>query len=63
MKPKLNLKGVNGNAFALLSKARTAALDSGFYTKDDWDKVEEEAMIGDYKHLLQVMTKYFEVDI
>ncbi len=59
-KPKLRLVGSNGNAFSVLGRARKAA------KKADWSKAEvdemmQEAMSGDYDHLLQTMMKHFEV--
>jgi hypothetical protein len=55
--PVLKLIGEDGNAFAVLGKARRVALDH----KMDWEKIREEAMGGDYDHLLGTMMKYFDV--
>lgn len=57
-KPVLELTGQDGNAFAILGKARRVALAN----KMDWKQIEEEATSGDYDHLLQTMMKYFEVE-
>lgn len=57
-KPKLHLVGEDGNAFAILGKARKVALKNNM----DWEKIKKEAMAGDYDHLLAVMTEHFEVD-
>lgn len=55
--PELDLTGVDGNAFALMAKARRVAKAN----KMDWDKIQTEAMDKDYDHLLQTLNKYFDV--
>ena len=60
-KPILQLLGQDGNAFAILGKARRAAKDA------DWSDAEvkkfmDEAKSGDYDHLLQTCMKYFDVE-
>ena len=57
-KPVLQLLGQDGNAFAILSKARRVALQN----KMDWEAIKKEATSGDYDHLLGVMMEYFEVE-
>ena len=57
-KPKLKLLGNNGNAFMILGLAQKVALKNNM----DWNKIESEAILGDYDHLLQTMMKYFEVE-
>ena len=59
-KPKLKLVGLDGNAFLILSRARTAAVKAG-WTPDTIDKMMEEAKSFDYDHLLQTMMEYFDV--
>lgn len=59
-KPKLDLIGQNGNAFAILGLAKRAA------KKAEWSKQEiqcfiNEATGGNYDNLLQTCMKYFEV--
>lgn len=56
-KPKLNIIGKDGNAFAILGAARVVARDNDM----DFKQISEEAMSGDYDHLLSTMMKYFEV--
>jgi len=56
-KPKLELIGADGNAFAILGKAQRVAKGNGL----DWDAIQAEAMIGDYDHLLRTMMTHFEV--
>ena len=53
-KVQLDLVGINGNAFAIMGAFQTAAKRQG------WDKAEievvlDEAMSGDYDHLLQTL--------
>lgn len=56
-KPELVLVGTDGNAFALLGKARRVAIENDM----DWEKIQKEAMAGDYDHLLATLMKYFDV--
>lgn len=56
-KPVLTLIGQNGNAFMILGLAQRVAKQNDM----DWEKISEEAMSGDYDHLLATMTKYFKV--
>lgn len=58
-KPELKIIGENGNAFNILSKAQRSLREAG--RMDDWEKIRDEAMSGDYDHLLQTMDKHFEV--
>lgn len=57
MKPTLKIIGTDGNAFALLARARRVALDNGM----DWKAINEEATRSDYNHLLATLSDYFEV--
>ena len=59
-KPRVKLIGRDGNAFAIIGSCRTAAKKTG------WDgatieAITQEMMAGDYDHLLQVATQYFDV--
>lgn len=60
MKPKLKLTGTDGNAFAILGNARRAAIKAK-WDKAEVDRVLQEAMSGDYNHLLQTIMKHFDV--
>ena len=60
-KPMLQLAGEDGNAFAILGKARRVARESG-WSQDEIDVMLEEAMSGDYDHLLRTMMRYFDVN-
>lgn len=57
-KPKLELVGQDGNAFAILGKARRVAIENNL----DWEKISKEATSGDYDNLLRVMMDYFDVE-
>jgi hypothetical protein len=56
-RPELKLVGTDGNAFALLGKAAKVARANGLDAK----AIMDEAMDGDYNHLLRTLHKYFEV--
>ena len=58
---QVQLSGNDGNAFAILGNWQKAARRAGL-TKDQIDEFMNEAMSGDYDHLLQTCMKYFEVD-
>lgn len=56
-KPILKIIGENGNAFNLLGIAMKVAKENNM----DWDKIQNEAMNGNYNHLLWVLNKYFDI--
>lgn len=56
-KPELRLLGKDGNAFAIMAAARRVAQQNDM----DWHKIQREAQMGDYDHLMRTMMKYFEV--
>ena len=62
--PKTNvvvkLTGRNGNAFAILGKVSKALKQAGH--PDLAKQYLNEAMAGDYNHLLQVTMSYVEVE-
>ena len=53
---KLNLVGLDGNAFSLMGAFRQAARRQG-WTKEEIDKVMADCQSGDYDHLLQVLIR------
>lgn len=57
-KPVLKIVGCGGNAFLLLGKAAQVAR----LNKMDWSKIQDEALSGDYNHLLRTLMKYFDVE-
>jgi hypothetical protein len=58
-KVKLELAGLNGNAFSLLGTFQRAARQQG-WTAEEISKVRDAAMSGDYDHLLQVLITHTE---
>jgi len=57
---EVELVGQNGNAFVVLGACTSAAKKAGL-TKEQIDEFTEEAMNGDYDHLLQTCMKWFDV--
>ena len=60
-RPTVNLVGANGNAFNVLGLCFDAARKSG-WSKEQWTKVREEMVAGDYDHLLGTAMKHFDVE-
>lgn len=60
MKPKLKIIGKDGNAFAILGEARRAAKKAG-WPQEKIEGMLQDAMSGDYNHLLSTISKYFNV--
>jgi hypothetical protein len=58
-RPVLTLIGQDGNAFAILGKARRALRLAG--RGDEWADFVAEATSGDYDHLLATAMDWFEV--
>ena len=56
---KYTLVGVNGNAFAVMGYTERALKETGH--GDLTEKMKEEAMSGDYSHLLNVCMDYLEI--
>ena len=59
-KPRVKLVGIDGNAYNIMALVRKALRDAGL--GDQVDEFIEEATSGDYNHLLQVCSKYVEVE-
>jgi hypothetical protein len=59
-KPYLKLVGTDGNAFALLGQEQRAARKAN-WTTEKWNEVRDEAMGGDYDHLLQTLMEHFDI--
>jgi len=57
---KLTLVGEDGNAFAIMGRARQALRRNG--RSDLIDAYTKEATSGDYQNLLAVTMRYFIVD-
>ena len=60
-KVKLNLVGINGNAFSLMGAFQTAARKQG-WTKEEIDTVLQECKKSDYDHLLQTLMENTQSD-
>jgi hypothetical protein len=67
--PKLNINlklvGEDGNAYAILSRARRAIRSSKLSAEEKdrlWSEFEAEATSGDYDHLIATAMKWFEMD-
>ena len=52
---KLQLVGLDGNAFSLMGAFKREARKQG-WVKEDIDKVMEECQSGDYNHLLATLS-------
>jgi hypothetical protein len=57
---RLQLTGLDGNAFALLGAAQKAGRQAG-WTTDEKDEFFAEAQSGNYDHLLQTCMTWFDV--
>ena len=60
VKPTVKLIGEDGNAFSVVGKVSRALRQAGY--KDLVDQYMDEAMSGDYNHLLQVTMEYVNVE-
>jgi ABC-type sugar transport system substrate-binding protein len=56
----VTLTGQDGNAFAVLGRCREAAREAGL-SEDEIAAFMDEAMAGDYEHLLKTAMRWFEV--
>jgi len=59
-RPVLVLVGEDGNAFAILGRARRALQAAG--RGDEWAAFVAEATSGDYNHLLATAMRWFDVE-
>jgi hypothetical protein len=57
---RVRLTGTDGNAFFILGRVSKAAERAGV-SQADVDQFMNEAMSGDYDHLLATCVKYFDV--
>lgn len=57
----VQLTGQDGNAFMILGLV-TRAMKNAKLTKAQIDEYRDEAMSGDYDHLLQTTMRYVNVD-
>ena len=56
----VTLTGHDGNAFAVLGRCREAARDAGL-SDEEITAFMDEAMAGDYDHLLQTAMRWFYI--
>ena len=56
----VTLTGEDGNAFAILGRCRAAARNAGL-SDAEIAAFMDEAMAGDYDHLLQTAMRWFEI--
>lgn len=54
-RPQIDLTGPNGNAFVLLGTCQKLVQKLQW----DWQPIQEDAMSGDYEHLVSVLDKHF----
>lgn len=59
-RPKVNLIGEDGNAFAILGKVSKALKRAGL--KEEAEQYLQEATSGDYNHLLTITMEYVDVE-
>ena len=57
----VQLTGQDGNAFFIISRTRSALRDAGV-PNDKIAEFSEEAMSGDYNHVLQTVMAYVNVE-
>jgi hypothetical protein len=56
----VTLSGHDGNAFTVLGRCREAARRSGL-SAEEITQFTDEAMQGDYDHLLQTAMRWFDI--
>lgn len=61
IKPELTIRGVEGDRLAILGRARWLAQNCGYFSEDEWETISQEAIEGDYDHMISVLKKHFEV--
>lgn len=60
MSKKYRLVGVNGNAYCVMGYVQTAMREVGM-SKEEMKKYSQNAMSGDYNHLLSVSIDMIDV--
>ena len=59
-RPRLQLVGTDGNAFAILGHAQRAAKRAG-WTVEQWEAFRTDATSCNYDHLLATVLEHFDV--
>lgn len=57
---EVQLSGEDGNAFFIIARV-AEALKRGRVSREEQDEFQEEAMSGDYDHVLQTCMKWVDV--
>ena len=60
-RPRVNLIGTDGNAFAVLGRVFRVLREAG-WSQAEIDAFKAEATGGDYDHLLATVMKYLDVE-
>lgn len=60
-RPRVQLVGLDGNAWSILGRCRKAAKTDMIWNKIQWKQFEDEATSDDYDHLLRTVVKYFDL--
>jgi hypothetical protein len=60
-RPRVELIGTDGNAFAVLGRVLRALREAG-WSQPEIDAFKTEATAGDYDHLLPTVMKYVDVE-
>jgi hypothetical protein len=58
-RPQVQLVGLDGNAFSILGRCRSAARK--IWNEAQWRKFHDEATADDYDHLLCTVADYFDL--
>lgn len=58
---EVQLTGQDGNAFFIIARVNKALKEAGV-SKEEIDDFMEDAMSGDYDHVLQTVMKWVNVD-
>lgn len=60
-KVKVQLSGKDGNAFFIISRVRSALKEAGVISTREIEDFTEEAMSGDYDHVLQTVMAWVSI--
>jgi hypothetical protein len=58
-KPKVQLVGMDGNAYSILGRCHGAAMKFG-WSKERWREFSDKAKSGDYDNLLRTVMEEFD---
>jgi hypothetical protein len=60
-KPKVQLVGMDGNAYSILGRCHGAAMKFG-WSKEQWNEFSAKAKSGNYDNLLRTVVEWFDTD-